>query len=153
MRLLVSWQSFPIYCPPKHQITKLLVYATHERLHHAGMSSTVRQLYWILAIRVYVRKLLGRCVTCIRLTGRPYRLPDSPPLPKTRIEHPTPFSVCGVDFRAAMYVHEGDGERKVYIFLFTCATTRAVHLEVVIDLTVDNFMLTFRKFISRRSLP
>ena len=49
---------FPYLLSPKHQITKLLVYATHERLHHAGVSSTItaiRQMYWIPTIRVYVR--------------------------------------------------------------------------------------------------
>ena len=147
---------FPYLLSPKHPITKLLVYATHERLHHAGVSSmitAIRQLYWIPAIRVYVKKLLRKCVTCVRLTGKPYRPPDPPPLPKARIEDPTPFSVCGVDFTGAMYIREGDGERKVYICLFTCATTRAVHLEVVLDMTVDSFMLAFRKFTSRKSLP
>ena len=81
------------------------------------------------------------------------KTPDPPPLPKIRIEDPTPFSVCGVDFTGAMHIREGDRERKVYICLFTCATTRAVHLEVVLDLTVDSFMLTFRKFTSRRPVP
>ena len=50
-----------------------------------------------------------------------------------------------------MYICDGDGERKVCLFM--CATTRAVHLEVVLDLTVDSFMLAFRKFTSRRSVP
>ena len=107
---------FPYLLSPRHHITKLIVYATHERIHHSGVSSTVtaiHQLYWIPAIRVYVRKLLRRCVTCARLTGKPYRLPDPPPLLKTRIEDPIPFSVCGVDFTGAMYVREGEGERKV----------------------------------------
>ena len=38
---------------PKHQFTKLLVYATHEKLHLAGLNSTVtavRQMYWIPTI-------------------------------------------------------------------------------------------------------
>jgi len=52
-----------------------------------------------------------------------------------------------------MHVCSGEGERKVYIFLFTCATTRAVHLEVLLDMTVESFMLTFWKFVGRRSLP
>ena len=126
------------------------------RLHHAGVSSTITaicQLYWIATIRVYVRKLLRRCVTCVRLTGKSYRPADPPPLSKVRTEDPTPFSVCGVDFTGVMYICEGNGERKVYIWLFTCATTRAVHLEVVLDMMVDNFMLAFRKFTSRRSVP
>ena len=155
MRLLVRWQS-ALFAVAQNHTSKLIVYATHERIHHSGVSSTVtaiRQLYWIPAIRVYVRKLLRRCVTCARLTGKPYRLPDPPPLPKTRIEDPIPFSVCGVDFTGAMYVREGEGERKVYICLFKCATTRAVHLEVVLDMTVESCMLAFQKFVGRRSLP
>ena len=147
---------FPYLLSRKQQFTKLLVYATHEKLHHAGLNSTVtalRQMYWIPTIRMYVKKLLRKCVVCTKLPGRPYRAPDPPPLPKVRITNPTPFSVCGVDFTGALYVREGKTERKIYICLFTCATTRAVHLEIVLDMTVESFMLAFRKFASRRSLP
>ena len=45
------------------------------------------------------------------------------------------------------------GETKVYICLFTCAVSRAVHLEIVTDLTVECFLQAFRRFSSRRSLP
>ena len=110
-------------------------------------------MYWIPAIRVYVRKLLRRFIICVKLTGKPYRAPDQPPLPRSRIEEPTPFSVCGVNFTGALYVREGDSERKFYIFLCTCATTRAVHLEVVLDMTLESFILAIRKFVSRRLLP
>ena len=61
--------------------------------------------------------------------------------------------MCGVDFTGVLYVREGETKRKIYICLFTCATTRAVHLEIVLDMTVESFMLAFRKFTSRRSLP
>ena len=147
---------FPYLLSPKQHFTKLLVYATHEKLHHAGLNSTVtalRQMYWIPTIRMYVKKLLRKCVVCTKLSRRAYRAPDPPPLPKGRITNPTPFSVCGVDFTGALYVREGETERKIYICLFTCATTRAVHLEVILDMTVESFMLAFWKFASRRSLP
>ena len=45
------------------------------------------------------------------------------------------------------------GQEKVYICLYTCANTRAVHLEVVTDLTVPTFVAVFRRFASRKSLP
>ena len=45
------------------------------------------------------------------------------------------------------------GEEKAYICLFICANMRAVHLEVVSDLTEESFLQAFRRFVSRRSLP
>ena len=43
------------------------------------------------------------------------------------------------------------GESRAYICLFTCATTRAEHLEVVTDLTERSFLQTFRRFAGRKS--
>ena len=53
----------------------------------------------------------------------------------------------------ALYVKDKDGERKVCICLFTCACTRAVHLEIVSDLSVEMFLLAFRRFASHKSSP
>ena len=129
---------------------------THKKLHHGGVSITVtalRQTYWIPSIRQCVRKVLRRCVRCNWLMGKPYRAPDPPPLPKVRVTKSPPFTVTGVDFTGALYVKAEGQEKKVYICLFTCAATRAVHLEVVGDLTVETFLLAFRRFSSRKSLP
>jgi len=64
-----------------------------------------------------------------------------------------PFEVTGIDFTGALYVRDAKGENKVYICLFTCAVSRAIHLEIVTDLTVECFLQAFRRFSSRRSLP
>ncbi|XP_065891652.1 uncharacterized protein [Dysidea avara] len=64
--------------------------------------------------------------------GRPYQTPDPPPLLKCRVNAVHPFEVTGVDFTGALYVRCSDGEQKVYVCLFTCAT--------------------FQRFTSRRSL-
>ena len=64
-----------------------------------------------------------------------------------------PCKVTGVDYTGALYVRNAGIETKVYICLFTCATTRAIHPEVVEDLTVKAFLLAFRRFASRKSLP
>ena len=85
--------------------------------------------------------------------GKPYKAPDPPPLPKARVGEPRPFAVTGVDFTGTLYVKNSSGEQKAYICLFTCASTRAVHLEIVTDLSADTFLLGFRRFAARRSLP
>ena len=58
-----------------------------------------------------------------------------------------------MDYTGALYVRNAGIETKVYICLFTCGTTRAIHLEVVEDLTIEAFLLAFRRFASRKSLP
>ena len=42
---------------------------------------------------------------------------------------------------------------KTYITLFTCATTRAVHLELCTDMSTDKFIMALQRFIGRRGLP
>ena len=70
-----------------------------------------------------------------------------------RVTESPPFTVTGVDFTGALYIKDREGETKVYICIFACAVTWAVHNEVVRDLTVQTFLLAFRRFSSRKSLP
>ena len=92
-------------------------------------------------------------MTCRKLEGVAFRAPDPAPLPKLRVQETAPFAVTGVDFTGPLYVRSESSETKCYICLFTCAVTRAVHLEVVSDLTERSFLQAFRRFASRKSLP
>jgi len=92
-------------------------------------------------------------VICRKLIGQPYTAPDPPPLVKAHVHPSLPFEVTSVDFTSALYVRSNGGECKVYICLFTCVVSRAVHLEIVTDLTTECFPLAFRRFSGRRSLP
>ena len=147
---------FPILLPQNQHLTQLIVRDAHERTLHSGVNSTLtylRQRYWIPTGRQYVKKIIRRCVTCRKTIGKAYTIPDPPPLPANRTSDTHPFTVTGVDFTGEIYVKSTHGLSKVYICLFTCANTRAVHLEVVNDLTVPTFIEAFRRFSSRKSLP
>ena len=153
---LTELAKFPYLLPPSHPFTTLTVYETHRKQLHSGVNATVtalRQNFWITSIRQYVRKLLCCCVTCRKLEGTAFRPPDPASLPKLRVQEAAPFTVTGVDFTGPLYVRSESGETKSYICLFTCAVTRAVHLEVVSDLSEETFLQAFRRFSSRRSLP
>ena len=41
----------------------------------------------------------------------------------------------------------------MYVALFTCALTRAIHLELVKDCSVDEFLCALRRFVSRKAVP
>ena len=79
--------------------------------------------------------------------------PPVPQLPKDRVGDHPPFAVTGVDFAGLLYANTSQGQDKVYICLFTCGVTRAVHLELTVDLTANSFLHAFRRFASRRGLP
>lgn len=134
---------FPHLLPPNHPLTALIVYGAHINQLHSGVNSTVtalRQRFWITSIRQYVKKLLRRCVTCRKLEGTAYKAPDPAPLPKVRVQEAAPFSVTGVDFTGPLYIRSNSGETEGYICLFTCPVTRAIHLEVVPDLSERSFL-------------
>jgi len=61
----------------------------------------------------------------------------------------------GLDFARPLNIvnEHADGSSKVYVCLFTCASTRTVHLELCKGSVVQDFLLAFRRFASRRGLP
>lgn len=82
-------------------------------------------------------------------------MPHMVPYPPSRIEESAPFSFTGLDYLGPLYV-KVNGEsstRKVWVCLFTCLAVRAVHLELIHDMSGEEFLLCLRKFIARRGKP
>ena len=112
---------FPYLLPPKHQFTNLVILQTHIGQHHSGVNSTltvIHQCYWIPSGRQRVRSILRKCVTCRKTAGKPYTIPDPPPLLKCHVNKAQPFEMTGVDFTGALYVCNCGMEQKVYIYAF-----------------------------------
>ena len=148
----------PILLDAGHHVTTLIVMESHRRVMHCGVKATLTQIrarFWIVRGRQFVRKILHRCTTCRRLEGQPYRAPPAPPLPEIRVKEATPFLYTGVDFAGPLYVKslQQSASLKVWICLYTCCVTRAVHLNVVPDLTTAAFLRSFRRFTARRGSP
>lgn len=78
-------------------------------------------------------------------------------LPRERVTVSRPFTHCGVDYAGPVILREGKRRNarnhKAYISIFVCFATKAVHIELVSDLTSDTFLSAFRRFISRRGRP
>ncbi|XP_066911613.1 uncharacterized protein [Clytia hemisphaerica] len=81
-------------------------------------------------------------------------------LPKERLSVGShAFENVGVDYFGPINVKQGRrtrrtaGTAKRYGALFTCMTTRALHLELAGDLSTDSFILALRRFRARRGNP
>lgn len=147
---------YPVLLPKKHRFTDLIIMDIHKRSLPSGCSQTIteiRQSFWIPAIRQSVNHVLRKCIPCQKVVGQSFQLPDPPPLPKDRVSVCIPFSTAGVDYAGPLNVKVNRQTKKMYICLFTCATTRAVHLELVPDLSTETFVLTFRRFITNKGMP
>ncbi|XP_074654484.1 uncharacterized protein LOC141908360 [Tubulanus polymorphus] len=145
---------FPILLP-HCRYSELIVLDSHNKVKHLGTESTitvVRQKYWITRVRQVARKLLRKCVICKYITGKPYSLPNCAPLQSSRLKEAPPFTVCGLDFTGALHLRSKSGEESLaYICLFTCANTRAIHLEVVTDMTTSTFLHALRRMAARQT--
>ena len=149
-------QKHPVLLDASHHVTSLVIRACHERVHHNGVKETLTELrsrFWIVRGRQVVKKILHGCTICRRLQGKPYSSPTAPALPPFRITKEQPFTFTGVDFAGLLYVKENGEMRKTYVSVYTCAVSRAVHLDTVPDLTAEAFIRNFRRFAARRGLP
>ena len=134
----------PVLLPQKDRFTHLLIDRSHIRILHTGISQTLNEIrlkYWIPHGRATVRSRLKRCNVCRKVEGGPYKLPNMAPLPQSRVTDSTPFSKVGVDYMGPLYIKENNVSTKIWICLFSCLVTRAVHLELVQDMSARTFIL------------
>ena len=128
-----------------------MIEKVHRQNLHSGVSqclSQVRHKYWVLHGRAAVKSSIQSCLVCRRHEGGPYKLPSMPPLPGKRIREATPFSRTGLDYLGPFYIRTKDETQKVWVCLFTCLVVRAVHLDLILDMTTEEFLLALRRFIS-----
>jgi hypothetical protein len=113
----------------------------------------VRQRYWPVDGRSQVWRTIKECVRCCRSNPPPveYLMGD---LPEARITESRPFTNVGTGYCGPFYVkerrHRNRSKIKVYVAIFICLATRAVHIELVSDLTTEAFIAALQRFISRR---
>ncbi|GFY41043.1 integrase catalytic domain-containing protein [Trichonephila inaurata madagascariensis] len=144
-------EKHPVFLPRRCKFTELHVIREHERIGHCGVSATLIQLrkkYWIPKSRQLVKTMIRICLICKRYSATPADQ-LSGQLPRDRITQSPPFQIVGIDFTGAILVKNNQGTHKSYVSLFTCAVTRAVHLELVSDMSTKCFLLVLRRFLAR----
>ncbi|CAB4039155.1 integrase core domain [Paramuricea clavata] len=153
-------QKHPIILPKEHPISKMLAQKIHEQNQHAGIDWIhyhLRQKYWIIAGRQLARSVVHQCHACKKQNARrATQLMAN--LPKGRVTQELPFSHVGVDYTAAIQLKPHLRSKSTatipgYIVIFTCLTTRAIHVEVVLSNHTEEFLMAFKRMVNTRGMP
>ncbi|XP_072158029.1 uncharacterized protein [Bemisia tabaci] len=149
----------PIVIPGEAHIARLIVTFYHRENLHAGpqlLQSLICRKFWILNARRLCRQVVHQCLPCFKARPRqvnplmgdlpPERVLPNPPFLKTGMDYAGPFKVKIHQLRSARVVN-------VYLCIFVCLCVKAVHIEVVHDLTTVAFLAALSRFIARRGCP
>ncbi|GFX27057.1 integrase catalytic domain-containing protein [Trichonephila clavipes] len=157
--ILADSQKHPILLPKTDHVVNLIISDYHLKLLHAGpqlLQAALREKFWILSARDAVRRVVRICISCFR--NRPkFAEQIMGDLPESRVCPSSVFQRTGIDFAGPFLIRssKGRGSRntKCYICVFVCLATKAVHLEVVSDLTSKAFIACLKRFVARRGKP
>ena len=149
----------PIILDSKHPLTKLLIRSEHIRLLHSGsllVSSSLFRNFHILGGHRAIRSIVRSCVTCRRRSPKTSSQLMGQ-LPPERITPDMVFEHVGLDYAGPLYLKRGSTRKptivKSYVCVFVSMSVKAVHLELVSDLSTDSFIACLRRFIARRGRP
>lgn len=143
----------PVIIPKTHHITRLIIADCHEKVKHQGKGFTINEIrskgFWIPGINRAVASYVHNCVTC-RKHRRPVEEQRMADLPSERVNPSPPFTYCGMDCFGPFSVKQGRKVYKRYGLIFTCLSSRAIHVEMIDSLSTDSFINGLRCFIALR---
>ena len=151
-------EKFPILLRDSHFL-HLHIRKSHAEVWHDRVKATLtklREKFWVVRGRQVVSRMITPCVTCKRHLEKGLLPPPSPSLPEFRVCADYCFQTTGVDYAGPLMVKSIYSSSTVMNHasgLFTCATSRAVHLELAPNLEADAFLRALRRFFNRRGKP
>ena len=144
-------QRHPVILSGKTHLTRLIIRAEHLKLLHAGPTLTYSSIS-----RQCIKSVIRACAIFRRYDAKPEQQQVGQ-LPKERLTPGCVFSEVGVDYAGSLLIKVGPTRkptvRKAYVCVFVCMAVKAVHLELVMELTTEAFLATLRYFTSRRGCP
>ncbi|XP_072763743.1 uncharacterized protein [Anoplolepis gracilipes] len=154
--VLAEGSKHPIVLPASHHFTTLVIVSYHKKLYHAEVQTTlscIREEFWPIFAKGQVKKALRNCVKCRKAYPKPsWQLIGD--LPSVRVNVCRPFLNTGVDYCGLFFVRDrirkNSKKYKAYIAMFICMVTKAVHIELVEDLTTESFLAALKRLIARR---
>lgn len=146
----------PIILDKHHHVTNLIVYFYHKKykhLNHQTVLNEIKQKFWIPGLRSIINSMRNNCQQCKNRAAVP-KIPEMAPLPPERLAvYTQAFTYIGVDYFGPILVVVGRSSQKRWGVLFTCMTSRAIHLEVAHSLDTSSCIMAVQNFIAHRGQP
>lgn len=156
--LKTNWnQDTFVLLPDNHEFTRMYIIHLHNR-DHGGIESTLSKLqerFWVPKARKIIKSVKYKCIIRRRMEGRTEeqcmgqvmeeRLKPTPAFYHTALDLFGPFVIRDtVKLRT---------RGKAFGVIFTCLTTRAVHLDLAERYSTADFLASLRRFINIRGFP
>ena len=142
-----------VILPKRSHITESIIQDCHHAIKHQGSGMTHNELrqrgYWVIGGTSAVGCFVSKCTVCRRFRAPP-QVQKMADLPKDRTEPVPPFTYSAVDYFGPFFIKEGRKEVKRYGVLFTCMSSRAVHIETSNTLETDSYINALRRFLAER---
>ena len=147
----------PVLMGKGHKLTELIVEFYHYNCKHLGLQTTLNNVrtggFWIPKMRQVVKSILSKCIICRKFNSLSFHYLGMTNLRKHRVNLMKPFQHTGVDFTGHLWVKNEGEVAKMYILLFTCSNVRAVHIELLPDMSTHQFVLAFSRFTNVYGIP
>ena len=140
----------------KHEMVYLMLRDLHQEHNHEGVEyvkSVIQQKFWILGLQNVLRSTRSPCVFCHKIRAQ------------TKVPFMADLATEGLDCQSCPFISVGElyfdpfevkllrRTMKRWCCLFTCLTTRAIHIEVVRSLDTDSCLVVVNRYIARRGKP
>ncbi|XP_038056046.1 uncharacterized protein LOC119728039 [Patiria miniata] len=147
-----------VLLPKNSHVSKLIVKHFHQEVKHQGRHFTFAAIraggFWVIGAHDLVRSVINQCTICAKLRGK-FLTQVMADLPQDRLQPTPPFTNVGTDVFGPWTIvtrktRGGSADSKRWAVIFTCLSTRAVHVEVIDSMDTSAFICALRRFVAVR---
>ncbi len=148
----------PLILSGTHHVTRLIVEHYHEKVKHQGRHFThgaIREKgFWIVGGKRLISRVIHHCLKCKKLRGK-FQFQKMADLPIDRLTPSPPFTFVGLDVFGpwevmARRTRGGQAHNKRWAVIFTCLSTRAIHIELIESMDTSSLINALRRFVAIR---
>ena len=147
----------PIMLGKKHPFTNLIIKFCHSKVQHLSVQPTLNRVredgFRLIHPISSVRQVLRTCYICRRMNSLSFKYPKMTDLPSHRVNLIRPFAHTGIDYTGHIIVREGEVDCKYYMLIFSCLNVRACHIELLPDMSAEQFVYALIRFSNQYGIP